>query len=57
MILNISGFQMCQGPKNTKGPEYAKVLNIPGLERFLNVPEYLWIIPKDAWFYLNNPEY
>ena len=48
---------MCQGPKNTKGPEYAKVLNIPGLDRFLNVPEYLWIIPKDAWFYLNNPEY
>ena len=47
---------MCQCAKYTKDPEYAKVLNIPGLDRFLNVPEYPSIIPKDA-LYLNMPEY
>ena len=48
---------MWQGLKYTKGPECAKALYIPGLDKFLNVPEYPWIIPKDAWFYLNMPEY
>ena len=43
-------FWICQGSG------YTTVLNMPGLHRVLNMPEYTWIIPGNAWFYLNLPK-
>ena len=41
-VLNMLRFCTCQDS------EYTRVLNIPGLHRFLNVPEYPWIIHEYA---------
>ena len=49
MVLNIPGFWIYQGFEN------ARVLNIPGLQRHLNVPKCQWIIPDNAWLCLNIP--
>ena len=50
-VLNIPRFRICQGS------EYTRVLNTLGLcIRFLNVPEYPWIIPKYALLCLNIAE-
>ena len=43
LVLNISEFYICQGSEYIrvvihKGSEYARVLNIPGLKRVLNMP-------------------
>ena len=36
---------------------YIRVLNMRGLHRVLNLPEYAWIISKHAWICLNMPKY
>ena len=40
------------------GSEYdTRVLNIPALQRVMNIPKYAWIIPKYTWLFLNKCEY
>ena len=65
-VLNIWGlwiFQVCEYARvlnmllilNIIGSENTTVLNMPGLYRVLNMPEYAWIIPGYAWLCLNVP--
>ena len=51
------GFWICQGFEYGSGSKYEKVLNVLGLDRLLNKPEYGWIILKYVWIYLNIREY
>ena len=37
--------------------EYTRVLNMLGLHRVLNMPQYAWIIVEHAWISLNLPKY
>ena len=58
-VLNKPGLWICQGSEYASGSEYVKgsgyttVLNMPGLHRVLNMPEYAWIIPGYAWLCVN----
>ena len=50
-VLNMSGFWIYKGFK------FPSILNIPGIHRPLNVSEYPWIIPGNAWSCLNTPQF
>ena len=54
--LHIPGFWIWLWFWICQSSEYARVLNIPGLRKLLNVPEYPWIISEYAWLSLNMPE-
>ena len=53
-VLIISGFWMYHDSEYTSGTEYTKDLNIPRLQRVLNVPVNISAYPE---IYLNMPEY
>ena len=52
--LNTPGFWIYHDSEYASGFKYAKVLNMPGLHRALNMPEYAWIIPEYVWLCLNR---
>ena len=57
-VLNKRGFWIYQGSEYASGSEFARVLNMSGLHRVLNMPEYAWLwLTEYAWIYLNMPQY
>ena len=64
-ILNVPGFSICEYSAYTsvwnmpyfsvyQGSEYDRFLILPGLQRLLNVSEYLW---NNSWIFLIMSEY
>ena len=51
-LVNMSGFWICFWFWICQGSGYTMVLNMTGLHSVLNMTEYVWIIPGNAWLCL-----
>ena len=56
-VLNIQGFLVCLSFWICKVPKYTRVLNMLGLDRVLDMPEYTCTVPGYVWLLLNMSEY